>query len=276
MNVSLNKKNNDTVSVIMAVYNCEKTVSQAIESILNQTYQDIQFIICNDCSTDNTAKIVKEYADNYTDKIVFIENKKNLMLPSSLNHCLEYVTGKYVARMDGDDYSYPDRLEKQVSFLKNNPDFDLVGTGMEIFDGKKTVGTIIKKEIPQKEDTVQTNVFSHATILTYSYVYDVLGGYSLEPRAIRVEDFDLWIRFFFEGFKGYNIPDTLYRVLEDENTMKRRKFKYRVNAYKTSKFGVNLLGLSKKYLLESIFSLLKGLIPKPIYVMLHRIKFKNN
>lgn len=276
MNVSLNKKNNDTVSVIMAVYNCEKTVSQAIESILNQTYQDIQFIICNDCSTDNTAKIVKEYAENYPDKIVFIENEKNLMLPSSLNHCLEYVTGKYVARMDGDDYSYPDRLEKQVSFLKNNPDFDLVGTGMEIFDGKKTVGTIIKKEIPQKEDTVQTNVFSHATILTYSYVYDVLGGYSLEPRAIRVEDFDLWTRFFFEGFKGYNIPDTLYRVLEDENTMKRRKFKYRVNGYKTAKYGVNLLGLSKKYLLESIFSLLKGLIPKPIYVMLHRIKFKNN
>lgn len=274
MNVSLNKKNNDTVSVIMAVYNCEKTVSQAIESILNQTYQDIQFIICNDCSTDNTAKIVKEYAENYPDKIVFIENEKNLMLPSSLNHCLEYVTGKYVARMDGDDYSYPDRLEKQVSFLKNNPDFDLVGTGMEIFDGKKTVGTIIKKEIPQKEDTVQTNVFSHATILTYSYVYDVLGGYSIEPRAIRVEDFDLWIRFYFEGFKGYNIPDTLYRVLEDENTMKRRKFKYRVNGYKTAKYGVNLLGLSRKYLVEAIFSLLKGLIPKPIYVMLHRIKFK--
>lgn len=274
MNVSLNKKNNDTVSVIMAVYNCEETVSQAIESILSQTYQDIQFIICNDCSTDNTAKIVKEYAENYPDKIVFIENEKNLMLPSSLNHCLEYVTGKYVARMDGDDYSYPDRLEKQVSFLRNNPDFDLVGTGMEIFDGKKTVGTIIKKELPQKEDTVQTNVFSHATILTYSYVYDVLGGYSIEPRAIRVEDFDLWIRFYFEGFKGYNIPDTLYRVLEDENTMKRRKFKYRVNGYKTAKYGVNLLGLSRKYLVEAIFSLLKGLIPKPIYVMLHRIKFK--
>ena len=274
MRTDLNKINNETVSVIMAVYNCEKTVGEAIESILNQTYQDIQLIICDDCSVDNTAEIVQRYADANPEKIVFICNKKNMKLPFSLNHCLEHATGKYIARMDGDDYSYPTRIETQVNYLKEHSDIDLVGTAMEIFNGKEATGIVKKAKRPERIDFIKTNVFSHATILTYKYVYDELGGYSLLERAVRVEDYDLWIRFCKAGFIGENIDDVCYRVLEDENTIGRRKFKDRVNGYKTAKFGVEVLALPRKCMIGSVISLLIGLIPKPIYTLLHRLKYQ--
>ncbi len=276
MNSQLNKINNETISVIMAVYNCENTVSAAIESIINQSYQDFQLIICNDCSTDRTAEIVKEYSLSFPEKIVFIENDKNLLLPSSLNHCLKYAKGKYIARMDGDDYSYPDRFEQQVEYLREHPNVDLVGTAMEIFDGENIIGKVIKKDSPVKEDAILTNPFSHGTIMTYKYVYDELNGYSLENRAVRVEDYDLWIRFFSYGFIGKNITNICYRALENSSTIKRRKFKYRVNGYKTAKYGVKQLGLSKTKLIMPFFSLLKGLIPRRIYVFLHKKRYSNH
>lgn len=274
MRTDLNKVNNETVSVIMAVYNCEKTVGEAIESILNQTYQDIQLIICDDCSADATAAVVRQYAETYPEKIVFIRNEKNMKLPYSLNHCLEHAMGKYIARMDGDDYSYPTRFEIQVNYLKEHSNIDLVGTAMEIYNGKEITGVVKKEKRPQKADFINTNVFSHATILTYKYVYDELGGYSLLDRAVRVEDYDLWMRFCKAGFIGENINNICYRVLEDDSTIDRRKFKYRVNGYKTAKFGVELLDLPRKCLIKPFRGLIIGLIPKPVYALLHRAKYQ--
>ena len=273
MNQDLNKRNNDTVSVIMAVYNCEETVGEAIESILNQTYDDIQLVICNDCSSDSTAKVVKEYEEKYPEKIIFIENEKNMKLPYSLNHCLKYATGKYVARMDGDDYSYPERFEAQVNYLKEHQEIDLVGCAMDIFTGKEIVGRVTRKEFPDKVDAIDAP-FCHATILTYAYVYEQLNGYSLDKNVIRVEDADLWIRFFAAGFKGNNLQEAYYRVLEDENTMSRRKMKDRLNGYRTIKHGVLLLELPKIYIVRSFFRLFIGLIPKPIYTFVHRIRYR--
>ena len=272
MNNSLNKINNETVSVIMAVYNCESTVGEAIESILNQTYSDIQFVICNDCSTDNTAEIVKEYAKK-DNRIVYIENRENKKLPYSLNHCLEYTTGKYIARMDGDDYSYPKRFETQVNYLKDHEQIDLVGCAMDVYNGERIIGKINSTTHPRGADAIKIP-FSHATIMTYAYVYEALKGYSLEKRAVRVEDADLWIRFFNAGFTGDNLQEAYYRVLEDENTMNRRKMKDRINGYKTVKYGVLLLGLPKIYILRSFFRMLIGLIPKPIYTIIHKIKYR--
>jgi glycosyltransferase EpsE len=273
MNKELNKRNNETVSVIMAVYNCEETVSEAIESILNQTYGDIQLIICNDCSSDNTGSIAKNYADKYPDKIVFIENSQNMKLPFSLNHCLKYATGKYIARMDGDDYSYPERFSEQVKYLNEHGDIDLVGCAMDTYCDGKITGKITSKPHPRGADAIKIP-FAHATIMTYAYVYEVLNGYSLEKRAIRVEDADLWIRFFAEGFKGDNLQEAYYRVLEDERTMSRRKMRDRINGYKTIKFGVLLLGLPKIYIVRSFFRMFIGLIPRPIYTFIHKLKYK--
>ena len=130
---------NDKISVIMATYNCEKTVEKAIDSILAQTYENWVTIICDDGSADGTLEILRRYEREHPGKFVIIQNEENKKLPYSLNHCLQYVQTDLVARMDGDDWSAPDRFEKQVAFLKEHPEYDLVGTGVTVFDGEKKI-----------------------------------------------------------------------------------------------------------------------------------------
>ena len=91
---------NDQISVIMAAYNCEKTVGKAIDSILAQTYENWVMIICDDGSTDGTMAVLNRYAEQYPDKFVIIRNEKNSYLPFSLNHCLQYVQTDLVALME--------------------------------------------------------------------------------------------------------------------------------------------------------------------------------
>lgn len=96
----------------MGVYNCADTLPEAIESIINQTYSNWELIICDDCSTDETWAVLERYQAKYPEKIKLVKNQINSKLAFSLNHCLKYATGEYVARMDGDDISVPDRFEK--------------------------------------------------------------------------------------------------------------------------------------------------------------------
>lgn len=258
----------------MAAYNCEDTVVASIESILNQTYKNIEFIICDDCSCDNTYKILEDYQKKYPEIIVLLKNEKNMKLPATLNKCLEYVTGDYVARMDADDLSKLNRFEKQIEFLQSHPEYDLVSTGVEISNGKEIVGEIIRDEYPNKMTVTKNGVFSHATIMTYPYVYKELNGYSLDKYAVRVEDLDLWCRFFAKGFKGYGIQDVLYTVLEVEDTFQRRAYKYRINSAVTRIRGYKLLGIPKRYWPTACKTLIIGLIPSPIYKLLHKKKHR--
>ena len=114
---------NEKISIIMGIYNCSETLPEAIDSIIAQTYENWELIMCDDASTDDTYKIAEEYKNKYSDKIILIRNEKNSRLAFSLNHCLKYASGKYVARMDADDVSVPKRFEKQINFLKEHPDF---------------------------------------------------------------------------------------------------------------------------------------------------------
>ena len=104
----------EKVSIIMGIYNCQDTLPEAIDSILEQTYTNWELILCDDCSTDNTYSIAEQYKNKYPEKIILIRNSENKKLAFTLNHCLEYATGEYVARMDGDDISAPNRFEKQL------------------------------------------------------------------------------------------------------------------------------------------------------------------
>ncbi len=269
------------ISVIMATYNCEKTIDKAIQSIIDQTYDNWIMIICDDGSTDNTYNILKSYEEEYPEKFLIIQNKENKKLPYSLNHCLKYVKTDIVARMDGDDWSMPDRFQKQIDFLKTHPDIDMVGTGMTIFDGEKKIASNIQPTNPQPNDMLHCSCFSHATIMTYKRVYDVLGGYSLEPSVLRCEDLDLWSRFFSCGFKGYNLPEELYVVLEDENAVRRRDFKNRLNTAKTLSKGFKRMGLHGFLCFKTAYGqILTYFIPTGIYKKLHVWKMtqrtKNN
>lgn len=260
------------ISVIMATYNCEETVEKAIDSILAQTYTEWVMIICDDGSTDGTRAILDRYAAQYPDKFVIIQNDRNRKLPYSLNHCLQYVQTDLVARMDGDDWSTPDRFEKQVKFLQEHPEYDLVSTGVSVFDGEKQVASIIKIPVPTRETMLKDNAFSHATIMTYKRVYDKLNGYSLDPMVERVEDVDLWCRFLAEGFVGYNLSEELYVILEDTKAFKRRGFKSRLNSARTRSHGYRLMGFRGWVCYEPYLHLWKAFVPLKIQQKVHFYK----
>lgn len=265
---------NDKISVIMATFNCEKTVEKAIDSILAQTYENWVMIICDDGSTDGTPEILRCYEREYPGKFVIIRNDKNSKLPYSLNHCLQYVQTDLVARMDGDDWSTPDRFEKQVAFLKAHPEYDLVGTGVTVFDGDKKIASILKTPEPTRYTMLKDNAFSHATIMSYKRVYDALGGYSLDPTAERVEDVDLWCRFLAAGFRGYNLPDELYVILEDENAAKRRTFRARLNSARTRHRGYKLMGFNGLTCYKPYLLVLRAFVPTGLYRRIHKWKLK--
>lgn len=240
--------NQGQISIIMAVYNCEDTLRESIDSVLAQTYTNWHFVICDDCSTDGTLAVVKEYQEKYPDKFTVIQNEVNSKLSFSLNHCLEYADGEFVARMDGDDYIAPDRFEKQVCFLKAHPDVDLVSTWMQVFNDAGELGKVITyKEKPDKYDLRIGPCFAHATIMTYKRVYDALGGYTVSKRTVRSQDYDLWFRFFAEGFTGVNLQEALYFVRENENALSRRKVKVYFWAMVTRYKGFRLLKFPLKY-----------------------------
>lgn len=231
----------------MGIYNCQDTLSLSIESILNQTYKNWELIMCDDASTDNTYNIAESYRVKNPNQIILIRNNKNSGLASSLNHCLQYATGKYVARMDGDDLSEPVRFEKQVDFLKRNPDIHLVGSSMSVFNGSKYCGINKYKPYPDKFDLRFGPCFAHATIFTYKYVYDHLGGYTVSKLLTRTQDYELWFRFFKAGFRGHNLEEPLYVVIEDEKTLKRRKLIVYSRAVFIRFAGFKLLNYPLKY-----------------------------
>lgn len=123
-------KSDPFISVLMPVYNGEKYLREAIDSILNQTYTNFEFIIINDGSTDTTEEIILSYED---ERILYIKNEENLRLIRTLNKGLDLAKGKYIARMDADDISLPSRLEKQVLFMEDNPRVGLMGAYYKSF-----------------------------------------------------------------------------------------------------------------------------------------------
>ena len=259
----------------MGIYNCASTLPAAIESILAQTYENWELIMCDDCSTDDTYKVAEEYKNKYPEKIILVRNEENSKLAFSLNHCLKHATGEYVARMDGDDISLPERFEKQIEFLNNNPDIQLVGTSMQRFneDGKHNI-VYPPKNVDRY--TLRNHVpFCHATIMTYKYVYDELGGYTVAERTVRGQDCDLWYRFFYKGFMGTNIMDPLYLVREDKNAVRRRTAKRRWYAYQTELKGHRLLNYPIWWTIKlTLRVIIKSLTPFFVYDMYKKYQAK--
>lgn len=262
------------VSVIMATYNCEDTIKEAIDSILNQTYKNIELVICDDCSTDNTYNILLEYKDKYPEKIVLIKNEVNSKLPYSLNRCLEQATGEYIARMDGDDISLPERLEKQVDFLENNPQYMACGTDMMRFDETGDYSYYHSVVNPNKYTLLKETPFCHATIMMRADVYKKLK-YIVSNRTVRVEDIDLWFRFFSKGYEGNNIHEPLYKVREDQDYIKRKNLNSTLNHVETNKIGFKLLGYSKNKYYLAYLPMVSYFIPRKLKLWRRELINKN-
>ncbi len=253
---------NGKISILMGIYNCAKTLPEAIDSILAQTYENWELILCDDCSTDDTYAIAASYRDRYPDKIILIQNEQNSKLAFTLNHCLSHASGEFVARMDGDDRSVPDRFEKQVAFLREHEDIVLVGTAMQRFYDDGSLGAVAT--CPDRPDRLTPHAclaFNHATILAYTAVYNALGGYTVCPRTVRGQDRDLWYRFLHAGYKGANLQEPLYMVREDVDAIKRRTAKDRWISYQTTVYGYRLLKYPIHWYIKPTLGLLKVLVP---------------
>lgn len=251
----------DKISVIMGIYNCAETLPRAIDSIICQTYTEWELILCDDASTDRTYLVAADYQKKFPEKIILIKNERNLRLAATLNRCLEYATGKYVARMDGDDEARPDRFEKQIQYLNLHPEIDLVGTSiLRIFDEKRFYVKAVEK--PDRFTMRNRLPFFHSTILTYRYVYERLNGYTAEKRTRRAEDQELWFRFFYAGFGGANLQEALYIIYETDDSIRRRKASDRWLTFQVMSNGFKLLGYPRRWIIKPFFScLLRMLTP---------------
>jgi len=258
------------VSVIMGIYNTQniELLKKAIESILNQTYKDFEFIICDDGSTDSTYEIVKELTKSDS-RVMLIKNEKNMGLAYSLNHCLSVASGEYIARMDADDISLLNRFEEQVKFLDYNKEYSLVGSCADLIDENSTTwGTRKVKEYPSKEDFLFGTCFIHPTIMIRKTILKEMNGYRVAPETKRAEDYDLFMRIYSKGYKGYNIQKVLYQYREDKLSYKRRSFKYRFGELKVRYEGFKLMGLLPKGYLYVLKPLIVGLIPQKILAII--------
>ena len=216
----LNKK--PKVSVIMPFYNCEKYLDKAISSILNQTFQDFEFIIINDASSDRSDEIIQKYL---TDKrIVYIKNRERKGIVYNLNKGIEIAKAEIIARMDGDDISEPQRLEVQYQFLQRNPNIALVGCFAKLINEKgeicgRKIKPITHKEI--KKDILIYSPFIHPTIMIRKDVFKKVAFY--RKQYLWCEDIDLWYRIIFSGYEVANIPQYLYQYRRSDSSV---VFKY--------------------------------------------------
>ena len=265
---------NFRISVIMGIYNCASTLIEALDSLYAQTYKDFKIILCEDGSSDNTYQVAADYAEKH-DNIILIKNERNMGLNYTLNHCLEYANTEYVARMDGDDISLPDRFEKEIKFLDEHPEYAVVSGPMIYFDETGDWGKGTAIEYPQISDFIHHSpFFCHAPCMIRKDVFISVGGYSEDSRTIRFEDCHLWYKIYAAGYKGFNLTDPLYKMRDDSNAYKRRTLRSRMNASYVKYVGFKMLHMpwyNYFFVLESFMkNLAIGIIPTKLYYKLHR------
>jgi glycosyltransferase involved in cell wall biosynthesis len=210
---------NPVVSVILPIYNCPRYVGQAVESILAQTYADFELIVIDDGSEDETPEVVRRY----TDPRVRLVTQANKGLAGALNRGIELARGRYIGRQDQDDFSFPERLAKQVAYLTAHPACALVGTWAEIWDEDERTERIHAHPSDSgdlKFRLLLDNPFVHSSVMIRRAALDRVGVYSTDPGRQPPEDYELWSRIARE-FDVANIPEVLHVYREVRGSMSR-------------------------------------------------------
>lgn len=218
--------NEPSISVVMSVYNGEKYLSESIESILNQTFRDFEFIIIDDGSTDNSLKIIEDYQQK-DNRVVLIRNKENTGLPASLNKGIKIAQGKYIARQDADDVSMPNRFEVQYKYMENNRAIDILGTGRLFIDIEGTIFSKNKIDSFNAGKILRSgeNVFPHGTAFIQKKVFIEVGLY--DERFLYTQDLEYWIRCYLRKKNIHRLKDCLYKY-RITKLLRNRNGKFRV------------------------------------------------
>ncbi len=275
---------NPKISVIMPVYNGEKYLNEAIDSILHQTYTNFEFIILNDGSTDKTEEIILSYDDP---RIVYVKNEENLQIVKTLNKGIDLAKGKYIARMDADDISLPERFEKQINRLENS-NIKVLFSKVILINEKqnscgdwnddtncKDIGSIVK--ILPKRNCLAHPTLMMETALLRQYKYDIHAAHS--------EDYNLWLRLISDGNMCDKIDEELvhYRIHEQSITVSQNKnniHRYKKNilakfyhlVYKAKKLSINEFDKRvMKYMFIDIVTMMKEVVREPLKNVLMKL-----
>jgi glycosyltransferase involved in cell wall biosynthesis len=208
---------NNKISVLMAVYNSEKYLKEAIDSILNQTFKDFDFFIVEDASTDSSAAILSQYTDS---RIKIITNETNKGLTSNLNLMLSICSGKYIARMDADDIALPNRFQIQYDYMESHPEIGICGSSVDaFFEGTKKKQTV---DYASEDSGIRAfaffqSPFCHPTVMIRKEVLDKNQlQYPLEYRT--GQDYALWIELL-KVTQCANLPVVLLRFRKHEESV---------------------------------------------------------
>ena len=203
-------KKESLISVILSVKNDEKNIEKSIRSILNQTYSNIELLLCDDCSTDNTLKVIENISDK---RIKLYQNQTNLGLTKSLNKLIQSANGNYIARQDSDDYSYPKRIEKQFEFLKKY-ELDACNTRAKIANTNKSIPNI-SSYFPPRLIMKFKNPFLHGTLFIKKEVLYAVGLYNENYKY--AQDYKLYKDLFANNYKIKMLREVLYTLNTEDN-----------------------------------------------------------
>lgn len=206
--------NNPLVTVLLPVYNAELYIADAVESILKQTFRDFELLVINDGSTDKSSEIIRSFKD---ERIRLVENEINLRLIATLNKGIKLAKGTYIARMDADDISLPERLQKQVSFMETHPEVGVCGTWFEQLGNP---GKIVK--YPEEDAAIRIMMlyqtpFCHPSVILRKEVLEK-NEILFSPDFIHGEDYEMWIRLSSHT-RFANLPEVLLQYRLHENSV---------------------------------------------------------
>ena len=249
---NIESMNDPMVSVVLATYNeLPQFVSKAIDSILNQTYQNIELLILDDSTNENTIATIDKYSKDK--RVKLIREKTKLGFVPALNKGLTLSKGDFIARMDADDISELNRFELQVEYLKANPGISVIGGQMDLIDEEDNV--ISHREYPLNGISfwlfsLVRDPLAHPTVMLRREIVD--QGFRYNEEMKRAEDIDLWLRILNSGYKIANIPETILKFRVERNFNEKRVNKLQKQYVYRARFN----NLSIKRPIFSVFSIL--------------------
>lgn len=266
---------NVDVTVIMGVYNQynRNELEMAVKSILNQSLTELEFIIYNDGSdkeeTDYLLKLSR------CDKRIHLYGRnQNNGLAYSLNECIKYAKGRYIARMDADDISFPERLKNQYEFLESHEEYEIVGCCAQLIDDNDNVwGVRMMPREPKLNDFLAFSPYIHPSVMMRSSIFAEGNLYSVSEDTLRCEDYEFFMRLYGKGCRGYNLQEVLFMYRENKSGYKKRKYKYCIAEAKIRYNSFGKLGVFlPKRLLFTMKPLVVGLIPVEFVYQYHKYK----
>lgn len=273
--MNMSQCNNELISVVMGVFYQKEDLyllETSIKSIINQTYRNFEFLICENGSSYDAKQILKKYS-KIDKRIKLIDGVGANSLSEKLNRCIKVSKGKYIARQDDDDYSKPDRFKAQLEYLKNNQDISFVGCSVEIKQDRKVLGVRYFPENPEIKDFLFVQPFIHPTLMFRKECLYSVGLYCEESRCNGCEDYDLLLRLYQNNYLGSNLKKPYFIYTVYANSSGNRNLSMRINEVKTRFIRFKSLGLLPKSLPYIVKPIIVGLIP---YFFLKKLKSIRN